>query len=80
MTGIRYGTAPLSGPELKSQLKADKGRWTNHRRACYQCRPGQNDPARYCDAGYRLAQAVHRAQAAVELIKARSDGEQGTLL
>lgn len=80
MAGLPYGTAPLTRPELAAQLKAARSVWRTHRHQCYQCRPSQRDPWRYCKDGYRLAQAVTRAVGAVALVDGRTDGEQTTLL
>ena len=79
MTGPRSGLAHLQMQELTQALADACSAWQAHRKRCYDCRRAQDDTARWCDEGFRLAQADRRAYAALDAWARARLGEQGQL-
>lgn len=70
--GRRRGPAGTGG-----QVSAALEKWRGHTRDCYQCHHNAGHPGLYCDAGYRLAQAVTQARNAARIateVRARNQG------
>lgn len=62
--------------ELATNRCTAKRAWLNHRKNCYQCRPAQDNPARWCTEGYDLARALHVAHQALRLYDSMQAAQQ----
>lgn len=70
------GVRDRARKELVTNRCTAKRAWLTHRKNCYQCRPHQDDPSRWCTDGYDLARALHVAHQALRLYDSLQAAQQ----